>query len=419
MNTESNDTGAKDGGFSKIAPLFGTTGGSTPPPSDSSQNQKSKSLEYAPTLPSSEEIAKMTEPDGAAADTFAKEGIILEPLKKDTSVRDPLFAARILDQERGAVIDLNTEGKIPLPSPTPVKQDVEESAPRIRTFQSDVAETLKKQKTSVIQMVLAEQKKKYTTAEEASPKQPKNIALIIVSLTLVFIGVSISGFAAWRYVQTQQEEAEQTKNLSGIPSLIITEEKKGIDITGLTRDRIARAISGEINSVNIRLDTIEQIYLVRDVTNAADSSLTPPSIQALVQTSEFWNALESGMPEALLRALAQDFFIGVRSFNGNQPFIILRADYFESAFAGMLRWEQSLARDVLPLFGTRTTPELVTRPFVDVVIRNQDYRALRDEEGNIVLLYIFHDKNTVVIATADETIKEVIDRLNRSVQGVQ
>ena len=31
--------------------------------------------------------------------------------------------------------------------------------------------------------------------------------------------------------------------------------------------------------------------------------------------------------------------------------MILRTDYFESAFAGMLKWENAMAREVLPLFG--------------------------------------------------------------------
>ncbi|HEY1037087.1 MAG TPA: hypothetical protein VGE62_00730, partial [Candidatus Paceibacterota bacterium] len=49
--------------------------------------------------------------------------------------------------------------------------------------------------------------------------------------------------------------------------------------------------------------------------------------------------------------------------------------------------------------------------FVDKVIENKDSRALVDENGNILMLYTFVDKNTLVIATSDKALKEIMFRL--------
>ncbi len=422
MDIAKNNAGTEEDGFSKIAPLFGTAGGEQKPP----RGERPTSLEYAPAIVSSEDIARMTTPARAGSPRFGSGeagdgGFLSEDVvfrgKQKPSARDPFFASRVLEQERGAGKEPNIKKeREPLPSFEAVgaKEDGE-SVKRIRTYQSDVAGALKKEKTSLIQMVLAEQGRKRDIAEEASPKQPKNLALIIVSLALVLVGASFAGFAAWRYATNQKQAAKDGENLSAIPSLIFAEVKKGMNITDLPKDRIARALSSEIASTAIRLDFVAQIYFTEDVASGAGTPAATEYVQTLVHTSEFFRILESGMPESLARALAQNFFFGIHAFNGNQPFIILRADYFESAFAGMLRWENTMPRDILPLFGIQVTPELVNRPFEDVVIRNQDFRALRDTEGNIVLLYLFHDKSTIIIGTADETIKEAVDRLNRPI----
>ncbi len=410
------DDGAKNtegSGFSKVAALFGTTSDRV---EDSASNQKSTTLKHAPVLPSSEDIARMTAPKEKKGGVFTGAGIIFER-PSDTPIRDPLFAARILQQEKSAGTPQKiAEEKNALSDFEAPRADKDaDASPRVRTYQSDVAGALKKEKTSLIQMVLAEQGKKRDSAEEASPRQPKNLALIIISMILIMLGVSLAGIIAWKYaVKKSEEGAKERANLS-VPAIIFSENQRSVDMTDLSKERIARRVSAEIASVNVRLDFIEQFYFVKDAEVSSDSSLSSSGekIKTLVGAPQFFAALESGMPDSLARALSLDFFFGVHVFNGNQPFIILRTDYFENAFAGMLKWEKTMARDIFPIFGKQVTPDIVTRPFEDVVIRNRDFRALRDEGGNILLLYLFHDKNTAVIATAEETINEVVDRLNK------
>ena len=50
--------------------------------------------------------------------------------------------------------------------------------------------------------------------------------------------------------------------------------------------------------------------------------------------------------------------IGVYSWNGNQPFIILKTDSYENAFAGMLSWEKNIAGDLSALFPRNIPPPM-------------------------------------------------------------
>jgi hypothetical protein len=100
------------------------------------------------------------------------------------------------------------------------------------------------------------------------------------------------------------------------------------------------------------------------------------------------------------------------------PFLIFKTEFHENAFAGMLDWEQTISRDLTPLFGTAVLDE--GRPlnaptdsfFVDRIIQNKDTRILIDLTGEERLLYSFIDTRTLVIATNRNTFLEILTRAN-------
>ena len=119
------------------------------------------------------------------------------------------------------------------------------------------------------------------------------------------------------------------------------------------------------------------------------------------------------MPPILLRSLRPDFMLGTHSFNKNQPFLVLKTDYYDNAFAGMLEWEGHLTEDLLTLFGQENrVQELSQRKWGDMVIKNKDTRVLLDFDGNIALVYAFKDQRTLIITTSEDTLLEVSRRLD-------
>ena len=74
-----------------------------------------------------------------------------------------------------------------------------------------------------------------------------------------------------------------------------------------------------------------------------------------------------------------------------------------------------MPEDILPLFGVKLTNEnryLLTKEFQDATIKNIDARILSDESGKTVIVYATPNRETIVITTGEDTLKEIILRLN-------
>ncbi|MFQ5788614.1 MAG: hypothetical protein ACE5H1_11620, partial [Thermodesulfobacteriota bacterium] len=144
----------------------------------------------------------------------------------------------------------------------------------------------------------------------------------------------------------------------------------------------------------------------------------------LISASDFLNTINAHLPASFLRSLKPEFMLGVHMQSGNNPFLILKTGFYENAFAGMLEWEREIKEDLAPLFGPAdfdlisnenfgtSAPPSTAPTFSDFVMKNKDVRILKDNDGEIALLYSFIDKNTIVITTNENTFSEVLTRLH-------
>ncbi len=271
----------------------------------------------------------------------------------------------------------------------------------LRTYQADVAESLRSSKTSIASMVMAEQSRKEKLIELDSPRSKKNIVFITISAIFLLAGIG-SVFFAFSKPSTPADSANAPKN----PSLIFVENEKQISATGINSEILAKTISAEVSGANNKLDSMENVYLSEDV-DGNEIALT---------TQRLFFFLDNRMPPSLLRSLGKKFMLGIHNFNGNHPFLILQTNFYENAFAGMLGWEQYMARDIFPIFAIKISSDspVFLRPFEDKTIKNRDGRALKDDEGKIVLFYVFKDKKTIIITDSEYTLEEVSRRLNSS-----
>lgn len=325
-----------------------------------------------------------------------------------TPVRDPLFAAKILEEEQKPYAP-STEIPVREEIPIPTRIEPEEKILKpLRTYQGDVAETLKKQKTSVVQMVLAEHDKKERFKEESRATSKRNLPLIVISVVFALVGIGALGGGTFYFIN--KRSAQTPVEPIAVSSIIFAETAKEISIDERTPDSLARTISAEVSSARLRLDTIENVYFTKQIGD------TPTNITARISVQEFFTALNSVIPDALLRSFDSDFMFGIHAFNGNEPFIILKTNFFENSFSGMLKWEERMGRELFPLFGSPVNDALSDKKFQDIVIKNRDLRALLNENKDIVLLYTFYDRNTIIITRTISTMDEVVSRLTRPKQ---
>jgi len=70
--------------------------------------------------------------------------------------------------------------------------------------------------------------------------------------------------------------------------------------------------------------------------------------------------------------------------------------------------------DLHGFFGIGITSEtnyLLTKNFEDGIVENKNARILYDNEGKIILMYVFADDTSVVITDTQETVHEIMLRL--------
>jgi len=308
-------------------------------------------------------------------------------------------------------ISISSEGKINTPTETPkITETITTPTSTIpsrviRTFESDIATAMKEKKGSVIKIAIAEQTKKSSEKEIEGKVSKRNYIFLGLTLISILGGLGFIGFVVWQKIGNEIAPIEAV-----VAPLIAAEKQKEIEITGLSESKIIAKIDEEMGNRTLRLDTIENIYLTETIGETKEAMAKEP-----ITTEKLFSIIGARIPSVLLRSLGPKFMLGVHVFNGNSSFLILKTDFYENAFLGLLKWENEMPEDLLPPLGVKLTNEnryLLDVGFRDITIKNIDSRAILDQSGKTILIYSIPNKDTIVITTGEDTLSEVVNRLN-------
>ena len=140
------------------------------------------------------------------------------------------------------------------------KKEAKNSIKQIHTFQSDVANAIKKDNVSVIKIALAEkrrQEKRGYEEENVSPKSRKNIVIILASVFLVILSFGIIGYFYYR-----NEVTSTPKIVPVVHDLIFSESKENVPVDNLGRNPLINAINTE-RDAPISLGAIKSLVFTR------------------------------------------------------------------------------------------------------------------------------------------------------------
>ncbi|MEK7662320.1 MAG: hypothetical protein AAB355_02375 [Patescibacteria group bacterium] len=270
----------------------------------------------------------------------------------------------------------------------------------VRTLEGDIASAMKEKKGSVVSIAIAEQKKREKEFHFEGAETGKNSFFVFASVVALAGGIVLFGFMFFERQNANQEPQEQKT-----PSIVFAEKEKAIEMAKASRSKIISEVSKETNQSTLKLNTIEQIRFME----ISGDIKTELNVNGLI------SAMGTHMPGILERSLSPEFMLGIHSWDGNQAFLVIKTDFYENAFLGLLRWERDMAGDLLPLFGKTISDEnryLLEKDFSDIVIKNRDARVLYDNNGAVSIIYAIPDKKTIVISSHEDTLSEVIDRLS-------
>jgi hypothetical protein len=278
-------------------------------------------------------------------------------------------------------------------------------APRIssvHTLKDDLQGVARDQKISVVRAAALEQDKRRGTERlqlEARPSRLKGI--LLTSLVLLALGCAAL-FGVYYFVARSSATAPSPSQNG---SLVFAESSVALSLDGTTASTLkqqlaqAREHAGNLGSITRIIPTVSDGALARAAT-----------------FSEFMSAVGAHPPDDLLRALSDEFFLGLHTVDKNAPVIIVPVLSYERAFAGMLSWETTMNADLSPFF--TAVPQFVLkdgiptqRTFTDSVFRNYDVRTLSDDAGQIELYYSFPSRDVLIIAESPYTFTEILTRL--------
>jgi len=313
----------------------------------------------------------------------------------------------------------------------PAKKEYDPILKTLQTYERDIADAMRSKdaKVSVSTITIAKQKREQEiqkqnpqtapTFANANINTPKPSAqkteraarsgiTLFVSIILILAGVSLAGFIYY-FVTNRPDPV-----VPATPELIATETIKSIDVSGLDSKTIQdRVLELANQNQNVAYGKLAQIKLIEGV---GENKLP-------ISPQNFFSRIAVGAPATFARAISTDstdWIFGFQHLSQTfgsttitaAPFILSNISSFDSAFEGMLRWESVMAENLSPLFVIEEINFSLSanKSFEDRIIRNKDTRVLRDNFGNIILIYSFLDPRHLLITTNEQTFGEVLSR---------
>ncbi|HEY4501918.1 MAG TPA: hypothetical protein VJJ20_02530 [Candidatus Paceibacterota bacterium] len=384
---------------------------------------------------------------------------VLLPKKDAPSVDSArrINAGVLFEQERTATLP---EPPKPEAAPVLAPQKQEPSLVKpLQTYQGDIESVVGEKNISVVSIAAAEADRRGMSKlqDSATPLNQETGRPWLRKLLMVGAGVVLlcvaGGIGFYIYLAFQPVSVAQQ---SPAP-FILVDDTKTVEISGSdTRSSIMQTLSAMRSGVELALGLVARIQVVKQDALGALQEVSAP---------EFLQTLAPRIPPELVRTLLPQMLLGVHSYDENQAFMLIKADSYETAYSAMLAWEATIQADLSPLFvrtpavrartdlppvlpaatssasstsatsslqatttsAASTTPISTSTPaaipsatpfvqgsFVDQVVANRDARVVLGPEGDILLLWVFLDRSTILITTNDATLREVISRLSQA-----
>jgi hypothetical protein len=330
-------------------------------------------------------------------------------------------AGAILADQRDAIAA--REAPVEKPPMPPAAKINEDTVKPLQTYQADIEQAVGTQQVSVVSIAAAEAERRSRTANEPQEATAgviaKNLGFIVGGVALLVVAIGAVSYALLRPTSTTL-----TQQTIAAPFITVDETQPVPLVDTTYPGSIMQQLTSAKLSTKLSLGLVERLLPVMASTSGQSVA---------VSSQIFLPLLASNIPDSLVRTMQPDFLLGVHSFAGNQPFLIVKVDSYQQAFSGMLGWEATMPQDLLPLFAytpaahentttttTTNTPASSTQattlpiasPFVDKVVENHDARVLYNNTGDIVLLWTFVDQHTLAITTNPATLREIISRLS-------
>ena len=276
-----------------------------------------------------------------------------------------------------------------------------------RTYAEDMARVIESDQGGLVKKIIHEQEEKEAEKRNFSPESRKNKLYMFSSVVFLFLALlTMVFFLTKKDINTVPVERQFTP-------IIFNDKSFFIETADLSKDKIIESVLTEIRETKLKEGGLEGIYLtrnkevlgLRDFLNILKSNLILPGENLISNNFLLGLINEEGRPASVDVLAGKDLFILIKMRSVADIFDILRT------------WESKILYDLRGFFGVPISPDtnyLFTKNFEDGVVENKNARILYDKDGRIIIMYVFADDTSLVIANKREAVREVIFRLSGS-----
>ncbi|MFA6585931.1 MAG: hypothetical protein WCS86_02095 [Candidatus Paceibacterota bacterium] len=275
----------------------------------------------------------------------------------------------------------------------------------IETYTDDMVKAIESDKGGLIKKIIHEEEQHEAEKKNLSPGSKRNRLFMLISIALIFLAVVVLAFFV--FINNNINTVSIAPQAS---SIIFTDRTDFKAIDGQNKDKISAIVFDEANNTKVKIGGVEGIYLTE-----ANKVIGFKRLNAL---------LKGNLNNDQLSLISDNFLLGtfksgVSSISPNigELFMLLKVRSFPEIFPVMRSWETKMFLDLHGFFGVGITPEtnyLLTKSFEDGIVKNKNARILRDNDGKIVLMYVFIDDSSIIITNFEAATGEVILRLASS-----
>lgn len=316
---------------------------------------------------------------------------------------------------------------------------------KIRTFKDDLANAVRSNGVSSAKIAIKEQQRrqKLEQEEESSKVKPSKIFTLIFSFLFIFISIGI--FIVLKF--NPELSFLNNKNTTTVTKEPVPMFELSTHVT-INPSAGTPIMIEKFNELS-KKGTPDKIQVFEFYTESGE-------IKTIATTSEMFNYMSINQ-ENLEWSIKKMTY----GLDGSKPFLLIQMNDFENTFAGMFNWEKNrminnlesvfpnirekIIEEEIPnpdfipqpeeIISEETTvedgevvteeetiPETIIKRtkiswrdnnFVDEILYNKDTRILRNEEGDVGIVYTFIDNNYLLISTEITTIKNVMEIINK------
>lgn len=274
----------------------------------------------------------------------------------------------------------------------------------VQTYAEDMARALEDDKSGVIKKIIHGEEEHEKEKRNLSPESKRNRSFLLVGLVCIALGLTTLFYLL------------QGKDVPTVPAVeaekkytapIFLDQNVSLEVKDLKKDPLAEAVASAVRNTKVKQGGVEGIYLAED--------------KKIIGLGRFLALIKSGFaPDsgaAKVSFVQDDFLMGVVKKEKGDFFILLKVRSTADVFDSLRAWEGKMFSDLHGFFGISISSQnkyLLTKEFEDAIVGNENARILYYDEGQIALMYIFADDNSVIITSTENAAEEIMSRLASS-----